>query len=59
MFDYFDNGTMEMLNHRLIHMETTANGNGGSISFTGRPTAKRITPTGTTELLIKWTPCDM
>lgn len=59
MSDYFDYGTMEMLNHRLVHMEATANGHGGSISFTGRQIAKRVTLTGTTELLMKWTPCDM
>lgn len=50
---------MEVLQHRLAHMATAASGPGGSINFVGRQMAKRVTISGTIELLIKWHPCNM
>lgn len=59
MFDFFDGGIMEGLQHRLEHTGTIANGPNGSINFKGQSVAKRVTATGTVEYLIRWNPCDM
>lgn len=59
MFDYFDNGVMEELQHRLLHTVTITNGVSEAITFKGRSIGRRVTATGSVELLIKWTPNDM
>lgn len=59
MFDYFDNGVMEELQHRLLHTVTITNGLSEAITFKGRSIGRRVTATGSVELLIKWTPNDM
>lgn len=60
MFDYFDSGVMEGLQHRLMHTATVANGPGGSIVFTGKSIALRKSIlSGFTEQLIQWYPTDM
>lgn len=59
MFDYFDNGVMEELQHRLLQTVTITNGLNGSITFNGRSVGRRVTATGSVELLIKWNPSDM
>lgn len=59
MFDFFDSGIMEGLQHRLEHTGTIANGPNGSITFKGTSVAKRVTATGNVEVLIRWNPSDM
>lgn len=59
MFDYFDNGVMEELQHRLLHTVTITNGLSEAITFKGRSIGRRVTANGSVELLIKWTPNDM
>lgn len=59
MFDYFDNGVMEELQHRLLQTVTITNGLDGTMTFKGRSIGRRVTATGSVELLIKWNPSDM
>lgn len=59
MFDFFDGGIMEGLQHRLEHTGTIINGPNGSINFKGASVAKRVTATGNVEILIRWSPNDM
>lgn len=59
MFDYFDGGVMEILQHRLVQTGTMASNCGGSIVFTGRPMARRVNSGGIIEHLIQWSPKDM
>ncbi|XP_031616661.1 zinc finger protein jing homolog isoform X1 [Contarinia nasturtii] len=59
MFDYFDNGVMEELQHRLLHTVTITNGLSEAITFKGRSIGRRVTATGSVELLIKWSPNDI
>lgn len=59
MFDYFDNGVMEELQHRLLHTVTITNGLSEAITFKGRSIGRRVTANGSVELLIKWNPSDM
>lgn len=59
MFDYFDNGVMEVLQHRLVCTEQTASGDQGAVVFVGQPHARRVTATGCVEHLVSWTPADM
>lgn len=59
MFDYFDNGVMEELQHRLLHTVNITNGLSEAITFKGRSIGRRVTATGSAELLITWTPSDM
>lgn len=59
MFDYFDNGVMEELQHRLLHTVNITNGLSEAITFKGRSMGRRVTANGSVELLIKWTPNDM
>lgn len=59
MFDYFDNGVMEELQHRLLHTVTITNGLSEAITFKGRSIGRRVTANGSVELLITWTPNDM
>lgn len=59
MFDYFDNGVMEELQHRLMHMVSMTNGQNEAITFNGRSVGRRVTSTGSVELLIRWNPNDM
>lgn len=59
MFDYFDNGVMEELQHRLLKTANLTNCLNGTITFNGRSIGRRVTATGSVELLVKWNPCDM
>lgn len=59
MFDYFDTGVMEELQHRLLHTATLINGSNQSISFKGNIIGRRVTAKGTVEHLVKWNPRDM
>lgn len=59
MFDFFDSGVMEGLQHRLNHTGTIANGPSGSINFKGRSVGRRVTTSGHVEILVKWCPNDM
>lgn len=59
MFDFFDSGVMEGLQHRLLVTGAIATGPGGSIQFKGRPLARRTTAAGITEILTRWFPSDM
>lgn len=59
MFDYFDNGIMEVLQHRLLHTVTLLNGPNGSVSFKGNTIGRRVTAKGTVEHLVKWNPREM
>lgn len=59
MFDYFDGGIMEVLQHRLAHTGAATAGTGRTVTFTGRQVGKRVTPAGIIEHLIRWSPVDM
>lgn len=59
MFDFFDNGVMEGLQHRLNHTGLIANGPNGSVNFKGRSVGRRVTTIGNVEILVKWNPSDM
>lgn len=59
MFDYFDSGIMEELQHRLVQTVSLTNGIDEGIIFKGRSMGRRVTPNGSTELLIRWSPSDM
>lgn len=59
MFDFFDSGVMEGLQHRLQVTGAIASGPNGTITFRGKQLAKRITAFGHTEILVKWMPCDI
>lgn len=59
MFDFFDSGVMEGLQHRLNHTGSIANGPNGSVMFNGRSVGRRVTTTGNVEILVKWSPNDM
>lgn len=59
MFDYFDNGVMEELQHRLLQTVTITNGLNGAITFKGRSVGRRVTANGSVELLVRWDPSDM
>lgn len=59
MFDYFDNGVMEELQHRLLQTVSITNGIDEKIVFKGRSIGRRVTATGSIELLIRWSPNDM
>lgn len=59
MFDYFDGGIMEGLQHRLMITSSIAKGQKGAIHFVGCQQARRTTLSGMVEILIKWNPSDM
>lgn len=59
MFDFFDSGVMEGLQHRLQVTGAIAGGPNGMVSFRGKQLAKRVTACGQSEVLVKWIPCDM
>lgn len=59
MFDFFDTGVMEVLQHRLIRTEETACGDKGAVVFVGQPTVRRVTASGCVEYLVTWSPPDM
>lgn len=59
MFDYFDNGVMEELQHRLMHTVTLINGPNAAVTFKGHSIGRRVNAKGSVEHLIKWNPCDM
>lgn len=59
MFDFFDTGVMEGLQHRLHIAGQIACGTNGMVTFKGRPMAKRVTTEGVNEILVKWNPCDI
>lgn len=62
MFDFFDAGIMEGLQHRLIYTEEKRTGGdilssaGHTISLTSRILAKRVEPNGDTKILLRWHP---
>lgn len=59
MFDYFDGGIMEGLQHRLMITSSIAKGQKGAIHFVGCQRGRRTTLSGMVEILIKWNPSDM
>lgn len=59
MFDFFDNGVMEVLQHRLACTEATACGKRGDVVFVGQPIVRRTTATGLIEHLVRWSPPNM
>lgn len=59
MFDYFDSGIMEILQHRLAHTAAATSGTGEAMTFTGQQMARRVTSSGIIELLIQWSPANM
>lgn len=59
MFDFFDTGIMEGLQHRLLVTGSLATGSKGSITFQGRTMARRTNSSGITELYVKWSPSEM
>lgn len=59
MFDFFDTGVMEGLQHRLHITGQIACGSNGMVTFKGRLMARRVTADGVNEILVKWNPCDI
>lgn len=59
VFDYFDNGMMEEVQHRLFQTMSVTNGANEGIIFKGRSIGRRVTANGSVELLVRWTPDDM
>ena len=58
MFDFFDAGIMEGLQHRLRQISTLTNGC-NSITFQGQCIMKRKTIAGITECFVQWSPREM
>lgn len=59
MFDYFDGGIMEGLQHRLLITNQIASSQKGAIHFVGCQQARRTTLAGVVEILVKWNPSDI
>ncbi|KAJ9601179.1 hypothetical protein L9F63_000647 [Diploptera punctata] len=65
MFDYFDAGIMEGLQHRLISMsEMRTQGNiataaGNTVSLHSKVLARRVEPDGRMRILVRWYPEDI
>ncbi|XP_055678359.1 zinc finger protein jing homolog [Lutzomyia longipalpis] len=59
MFDFFDSGIMEGLQHRLKISSSYTSGPDGSVMFTGRRMGRRVSPSGITEIYVTWTPCNI
>lgn len=59
IFDFFDTGVMEVLQHRLAVTEATACGDRGAVVFVGQPQARRVRHNGCIEHLVRWSPPDM
>ncbi|GLH00272.1 Zinc finger protein jing homolog [Gryllus bimaculatus] len=65
MFDYFDSGIMEGLQHRLMNMTEkrtlgdVASAPGNTISLHSKVMARRVEPSGKTKVLLRWYPEDI
>lgn len=65
MFDYFDAGIMEGLQHRLVNMtEVQTQGNvtiaaGNTVSLHSKVMARRVEPDGKMKVLLHWYPEDI
>lgn len=65
MFDFFDAGIMEGLQHRLVCTEETRTAGdlqsttGCSVTLTNRVLARRIEPNGQAKLLLHWYPTNV
>jgi len=65
MFDYFDAGIMEGLQHRLVNMTemqtqgNIANASGNTVSLHSKVMARRVEPDGRTRVLVHWYPEDI
>ncbi|XP_059621671.1 zinc finger protein jing homolog [Phlebotomus argentipes] len=58
MFDFFDSGIMESLQHRLLISSAVTSGPDGSVVFHGKKIGCRVTPKGT-EFYVSWTPANI
>lgn len=58
MFDFFDTGIMEGLQHRLRQISTLTNGC-NSITFQGQCIMKRKNFSGNMECFVQWSPREM
>lgn len=58
MFDFFDAGIMEGLQHRLRQISTLTNGC-NSITFQGQCIMKRKAVGGKTQCYVQWSPREM
>ncbi|XP_053999955.1 uncharacterized protein LOC128887748 isoform X2 [Hylaeus anthracinus] len=65
IFDYFDTGVMEGLQHRLLQLAKSrtqgrlAETPGNSIALTSRVLARRVELDGKTRVLLRWHPADI
>lgn len=59
MFDFFDSGIMEGLQHRLLISSALASGPDGSLVFRGRKMGRRVPKSGIPEIYVSWIPSDM
>ncbi|KAL0102082.1 hypothetical protein PUN28_018553 [Cardiocondyla obscurior] len=65
LFDYFDSGVMEGLQHRLLELATSrtqgrlAETPGNSMTLTSQVLAKRVEIDGKTKVLLRWYPPDI
>ncbi|XP_063991874.1 zinc finger protein jing homolog [Diachasmimorpha longicaudata] len=65
LFDYFDTGVMEGLQHRLLELAKTrtqgllAETPGNSMTLTSQVLARRIEKDGKTKVLVRWYPQDI
>ncbi|CAG5102084.1 Similar to AAEL000263: Zinc finger protein jing homolog (Aedes aegypti) [Cotesia congregata] len=65
LFDYFDNGVMEGLQHRLLELAKSrtqgqlASTPGNSMALTSQVLAKRVETDGKTRVLLRWHPQDI
>lgn len=65
MYDFFDAGIMEGLQHRLVTMtEKRTNGEvsstpGDTVTVSSSVIARRTEPDGTKKVLLRWQPSDM
>ncbi|GAB0095607.1 hypothetical protein DMENIID0001_110050 [Sergentomyia squamirostris] len=59
MFDYFDSGIMEGLQHRLTISSAVTSGPDGSVLFQGRKLGRRVAPSGITQIYVSWTPANI
>ncbi|XP_076393990.1 AE binding protein 2 jing [Megachile rotundata] len=65
LFDYFDSGVMEGLQHRLLQLEKSrtqdrlAETPGNSMALTSQVLARRVEMDGKTKVLLRWYPPDI
>ncbi|KYN09405.1 Zinc finger protein jing like protein [Trachymyrmex cornetzi] len=65
LFDYFDSGVMEGLQHRLLELATSrtqgrlAETPGNSMALTSQVLARRVEMDGKTKVLLRWYPQDI